>query len=189
MQIKRLGPAFLIAFLPGLASAQMRYTSFEIDFVDIDFGDDLVDVSGDGFELHGSYALGENWFVFGQYQDQNVDYGADGSSLEAGVGYHLPLRPNVDFIAAASFIDAEVGRGQSSVDDQALAIAAGARAHLGKAFEVEGGVKYVNFDDSGSDTSWVVTGRYYFTERFAVTAGTDLSDHADTFRLGFRGEF
>lgn len=189
MNPNRIAPALLLALLPALGHAQMNYTSVEINFVDIDLGNDFLDVNGDGFELYGSYALSENWFVFGQYQNQDFDFGADGSSLEVGAGYHLPLAENVDFVAAAAVVDAEVSRGPVSADDQGIAIRAGARAHLGRAFEVEGGFEYVNFDEADSDTAWVVRGRYYFTRRLAVTAGTDLSDHADTFRLGFRVEF
>ncbi len=65
---------------PSLALADMNYTNFEVDYLDLD-GDGGV--NGDGFEIGGSWELNDQFHLFGSWQDQSFDGGFDGETLEA----------------------------------------------------------------------------------------------------------
>jgi hypothetical protein len=189
MNFKTLASALLVAFAPGVALADLNYTDVELNFVDVELGDDLIDVDGDGFEIAGSYSFSDQYFLFGEYGDQDLDFGIEGKSYEIGGGFHHELGSDFDFVASISYIDAEVEVAGFSVDDDGFALGAGLRSRIARSFEVEGGIRYLDLDASGSDTGFVIGGRYYFNETFAVSAGTDLNDNADTFRIGVRAEF
>lgn len=187
MKFKTIAGALLLVFGPGAALADMNYSGVELNFVDIDLGD--IDVDGDGFEIFGSYAMSDRYFLFGEYSDQDLGFGIDGRSFEVGAGFNHELKADFDFVATVSYVDAKVRLGNFSVDDDGFALGAGLRSRVGRSFEVEGGIRYIDLDQSGSDTGFVLGGRYYFNQTFAISAGTDLNDNADTFRLGFRAEF
>ena len=95
----------------------------------------------------------------------------------------------LDFVGTLSYVDAEVKLGSQTADDDGL----GARRR--HPFARRGVVrarcrlKYVDFDESGSDTGFSVGGRYYFNDSMALGASVDFNDNADTLRLGFRWEF
>jgi opacity protein-like surface antigen len=181
--------ALALAFAPGFVFAEMNYNGVELSFIDVDLGDDLVNVDGDGFELFGSYAMSDRYFLFGEYADQGLGAGLDGRSIEFGAGFNHELKSDIDFVASVSYVDAKVRVGNLSVSDDGLALGAGVRAKVAQKFEVDGGIRYIDLDRSGSDTGFVLGGRFYFNDTFALSAGTDLNDNADTFRIGFRAEF
>jgi opacity protein-like surface antigen len=187
MKCKTVAGALLLAFTPGVVLADLNYTGAELNFVSVDLGD--IDVDGDGFELAGSYAMSDRYFLFGEYGDQSLDFGLDGRSFEVGAGFNHQLKADTDFVASVSYIDAELKFGGVSVDDDGFALGAGVRSRIARSFEVEGGIRYIDLDQAGSDTGFVLGGRYYVNDSFAISAGTDLNDNADTFRIGFRAEF
>ena len=187
MNCKTIAGTLLLACAPGAAMAEMNYTGIELNFVTVDLGD--IDIDGDGFELAGAYAMSDRYFLFGQYSDQDLDFGLDGEAFEVGAGFNHALRTDIDFVGTVSYVDSEIALGSLSIDDDGFALGAGVRARVARAFEVEGGIRYLDLDESGSDTGFVVGGRYYLNEMFALSAGTDLSDNNDTFRIGFRAEF
>lgn len=187
MNGKLAAGALFLALAPGFASAQMSYSGVELNFIDVDVGD--VDVEGDGFEIVGSYEFTDRWFGFGKYGDQDLDFGLDGQAFEAGAGFKHGLLSDVDFVGTVSYVDVEYDLAGFTADDNGLALGAGVRARVARAFEIETGLRFIDLDESGSDTGFMLGGRWYFRDRLAVSAGTDLNDNADTFRLGFRAEF
>jgi long-subunit fatty acid transport protein len=128
-------------------------------------------------------------FLLGEWQDQSLDFGIDGRMIELGAGLTHAFTPDLDFVGTLSYIDAEVEAGGFSADDDGLALGGGIRSRVGTSFEVDAGLKFVDFDESGSDTGFSFGGRYYFTEKMAVSLGADFNDNADTLHLGFRAEF
>jgi len=183
--------AMLAAAVPGAALAAdsqgHSYSDFEISWVDLSL-DGVANVDGDGFEIAGAYDF-DKVYIFGKWQDQSFDFGIDGTALEFGAGLHKELNPKVDFVGTLSYLDQEVKLGGFSADDNGLGIGAGVRSRLADSFELDAVLRYVNFDEGGSDTGVVLTGRYYFNKTMAVTFGTDMTDDVDTLRVGFRAEF
>jgi hypothetical protein len=187
MKRTALFAAVAAAFVPGVVLAEMNYTNFEVSFIDVEL--DSAGVDGDGFELAGAYELNDQIHVFGEWQDQSLDFGIDGRSLELGAGYTHSFSNTLDFVGTLSYVDVEVKLGSQTADDDGLALGGGIRTLIGESFQVDAGLKYVDFDEQGSDTGFSFGGRYYFTDSMAVGASADFNDNADTLRLGFRWEF
>jgi opacity protein-like surface antigen len=179
----------LCMLAPSALLADMRYNTFDASFVDVEIDGGPANVDGDGIELGGSYELNDKFFLFGRWQDQDLDFGIDGRLLEIGAGLHHPLSATMDFVGTLSYLDTELNAGNLSADDSGLTVGGGIRARVADAVEIDASLKLIDFDDSGSDTGVTLGGRYYFSEKMAVGVGIDLSDNADTLRIGFRGEF
>ena len=175
--------AIAAAFVPGVVLADMNYTGVEVNYLDLDVGDS-VSVNGDGFEFAGSWELNDQFHLFGSWQDQSLDFGIDGRTLELGGGWNHGFSDTLDFVGTLSYLDADF----EGTSDDGLAIGGGIRSRLGDSFEVEAGLKYVDFD-SDSDTGLQLGARYYFNDSMALGASIDDNDNFDTFRLGFRWEF
>lgn len=179
-----LVPATLLAQETGPG---MSYSAFDVSYlidVELDGGAD-----GDGFEIGGSYEIADKFYVFGEWQDTSLDRGVDGEQLEFGGGFHTPLSNTVDFVATLSYINAEYDGPGFSVDDDGLGLSGGVRARLSDSFELNGAVRFVDFDDSGNDTGFTVGGRWYFADNMAITGHADFFDDVDVLGVGFRVEF
>jgi hypothetical protein len=187
MKRTALCAAVLAAFVPGVVLADMNYTKLEISMLDVEL--DSANVDGDGFSFAGGYELNEKIHLFGEWQDQSLDFGIDGRSLELGAGYTHGFSDKLDFIGTLSYVDAEVKAGNVTADDDGLAVGGGIRTRVADSFEVDAGLKYVDFDNAGGDTGVSVGGRYYFNDSMALGASADFNDNADTLRVGFRWEF
>lgn len=179
--------AIAAAFVPGALLADMNYTNFEVSMLDVEH--DSANVDGDGFALAGAYELNDKFHVFGEWQDQSLDFGIDGRSLEVGGGYSHSFSDTLDFVGTLSYVDAELKQGSFTADDDGLAVGGGVRTRLSDSFELDASLKLVDFDESGSDTGYSIGGRYYFNDSMAVGASADFNDNTDTLRLGFRWEF
>jgi hypothetical protein len=180
--------AVLAAFGPGLAFADMNYTKFEISMLDVEL-DSPGNVDGDGFALGGSYELNEKIFLLGEWQDQSLDFGIDGRSLEVGAGYTHGFSDKLDFVGTLSYVDAELKSVNFTADDDGLALGGGIRTRIAQSVELDAGLKYVDFDEAGNDTGFSVGGRYYFNDSMALGGTADFNDNADTLRVSFRWEF
>jgi hypothetical protein len=183
--------ALLAVAAPGAALAdEFRYSNFEVSYNDVSLDAGVGNVNGDGLSFEGSYAMNKKLFLFGEYQDQSYDFGIDGTALELGVGLHHELSRTVDFVGTLSYLDSEVKvAGFGSADDNGFGIGGGVRTWLGTHFQLDAMLKWVDFDEAGSDTGVSVDGRYYFKDKLAISFGTDMTDNVDTFRVGFRAEF
>lgn len=182
--------ALLAVAAPGAALAdELRYSDFEVSWIDVSLDGSPVDVDGDGLAIEGSYELNKKIFLFGEYQDQSYDFGIDGNALELGAGLHHELSRNLDFVGTLSYLDQEVKAGGFSADDNGLGIGGGIRTWLGTKFQLDAMLKWVDFDEAGSDTGVSVDGRFYFKKTLALSFGTNMTDDVNTLRVGFRAEF
>lgn len=190
MRVRTLVTAVAGALLvPGIASAEFAYTGIEASYVDVDLDSGPFNVDGDGYRFGGTYEIADSFFLLGEWEEQNFDFGIDGRTLEIGGGYFHSLDSDLDFIATASYVDSEVEAGGLRIDDNGIALGAGIRARLADSFQVEAVLDWVDYDNSGSNTGIRLSGRYYLSDRFAVGVETDFDDDVDTLRLGIRAEF
>lgn len=177
------------ALLPMASFAEMNYSKIEVEYIDVELDSSFGGVDGDGFAVSGAYDMNDQFFLLGEWQDQSFDFGIDGTQFELGAGMHHALSSNLDFVGTLSYIDSEVEVSGFSASDDGLGLGAGIRARVGDSLELDAGLKYVDFDDAGSDTGFSLGGRWYFTETMAFSLGLDTADNADAFRFGFRAEF
>lgn len=132
----------LLATLPFAASAKdsdLSYSYIEGGYVHSDTGRDA-----DGWAINGSWAMNENFHVFGSYAEHNIAVSNVYSNLETtqwslGAGYRHGLTDNVDFVGRLAWTMADsdytsYGR-QLSNDSNGASIEGGVRAAMGKHFE------------------------------------------------------
>lgn len=189
MKLTTLTGTLMLAFVPGAVLADMNYTNFEIGYVDADLDSSFANIDGDGFGLSGSYEIQDNLFVFGQLDELSYDADIDATTYEIGLGLAHAFNEDLDFVGSISYVDAEFDVGPVKVGDDGFALGAGIRSRVAASVEVDAGLRFVDLDQSGSDTGLRLSGRYYFTPSMAASLGADLNDGADTMRLGFRAEF
>ena len=176
------------ALLPLSGNAgDFDYTYFEGGFVNTELDLGPLDVDGDGIGIKGSYAFNDRFHGFATYATQDFDFDVDANQFEIGGGYNWDLSPNIQAVGTLAFVSAEVESGPVSVDDDGFGVGAGLRGRPAPKVEVEGGVDYVDLDDS--NTSFRIDGRYYFNDIWAAGGGISFDDDATSWRIGVRAEF
>jgi len=175
----------LIIFLLALsanASAEFDYNFFEFTYSDIEFDD--IDVDGDALGIGGSFELNDDVFVFGSYQDADLDFSVDATTVGIGVGYHTPLSEVVDLVANVSYQWVEVDvPGFGDEDEDGFGLGVGMRFAATPEFEVNAGISYVDLGDGGDDTALSVGGLYNFTDAFTAGIGGSFSDDVSSISL------
>jgi hypothetical protein len=180
----------------AIAAEGFSYNNVEAAFikgkisVPLDGGEGLS-AKGDGFQLSGSAAFGENLFGFASFGSLGLDkFKIDGVSVDAGgaevkvkplslgVGFHWALSPNLDFVSSVSFERLKVSLSEADFSESAngYGLGVGLRGRVGESLELTGNLKYVDIEES--DFVYGVGGRYYFTPAFAV--GIDYSKYDDS---------
>lgn len=179
-----LAPCLMLA-LPALAAAadEPRYTYAELGYVNTDYDD--IDVDGDGFRIGGSYALHRNVHLVAGYEDVGLDRGFDATAWNAGIGLNFPLRPGLDAVGRARYIDFELDTpGGGDPDEDGYGLEGLVRAMIGPQLELNGGVRYVDIEDD--ETSLVIGGLYEVAKNFAISAELDFGDDVTTLFIGGR---
>jgi hypothetical protein len=184
IKARLLVPCLMLA-LPalGVAADEPRYTYAELGYVNTDFDD--IDVDGDGFRLDASYALHRNVHLVAEYEDTDLDRGIDAEVWNAGIGLNFPLRPGLDAVGRARYIDFQLDTpGSGDPDEDGYGLEGLVRAMIGPQLEINGGVRYVDIEDD--ETSLVVGGLYEMAKNFAISAELDLGDDVTTIFIGGR---
>jgi Ax21 family sulfation-dependent quorum factor len=179
--------SLLVAAVPFAAQAEdMSYSYLDLNYVETDIDNGPT---ADGFGLRGSVAFAENYFVFGEYTNQDLR-GVDIDQFAVGLGGHLGLTETVDLVGRVGYVDAEVSAGGFSVSVDGYLVSAGLRGQVAEDFELEGHVIHRDLgDDGGDDTAFSIGGRYFFTDRFALGAEYEIADDAKTILVGGRFSF
>lgn len=185
-------PRLLLAIalvLPAVAAAQqvtrppLSYTYAQFEYAETEF--DGAD--GDGFTLSGSYELTDVWHAYASYGTADLDGGVDVDTWAIGAGYRYAFRDDIDVYGRLLYLSADASGPGGSADDSGLGIQVRARSRIRSEIEVEGGLQYVNLDDS--DLSLQGEGRYYFSDEFSVHLGLTLGGDADGISIGVRLNF
>jgi Outer membrane protein beta-barrel domain len=173
---------------PAIAEDGFDYSYLELGYVKSEIDDFNVD--GDGLGVFGSYEFTQNFHAFAGYSDQDFDFDLSASTFELGAGYAWPVNPNMDLVGTFSYITTEIDvPGFGSFDDDGFALGAKVRARVANALELTGGLKYVDYDEVGNDTTFGVGARYFFTKMFAAGVDVDFDDDGTTWMLGGRLSF
>ncbi|MFQ5982587.1 MAG: hypothetical protein ACE5KS_04345 [Woeseiaceae bacterium] len=177
-----------LALLPGFAQAEgFDYTYVEVGYISADFDTAGINVDGDGFGINGSFAITDTYHLFAEYSSLGFDFSIDLNQLAVGGGMHFGLSPTIDFVGTLAYLDAEVDSPVGSVSEDGFGIGIGVRGALNSSFEWEAGIDYA--DVGGSDTSFGLDGRYYFTDTVAAGAGISFDDDVTVYAVGIRVEF
>lgn len=189
MQRRMLGG--LIAALAALplatSAAEMSYTYVDLSYVDTEIDD--FDADGDGFLLRGSVRIHENFFVFAEHQNLDFDRGIDSTAWQVGGGVRWPLSNTLDIVGRVGFVKGEIETRGADFDDDGFLLGVRLRGVVAPKFELEGGIDYVDLDESGDDTSFTIEGRYFFLEQLAGQLIVGINDDATTIGIGARYTF
>jgi hypothetical protein len=175
--------------LSAASAAQgLNYNYVEAGYGRVDI--DSPDVDGDGFVLGGSFAVSDQFHLFGSYQTADFDFGIDFTQFDLGLGFNTPITDMVDVVATVSYEYVEVdASGFGSADDNGFGLGVGLRALVSPQVELHGGVEYVDLSDSGSDTALGAGFRFNFNEKFSLglegSWGDDISQYALMGRIYF----
>jgi hypothetical protein len=180
-----LGTVMALGFgTQAMAAEGFSYSNIEASYASYNLKGTTADA--DGFGLSGSYGLGENFSIFADYDDLDVDGGGSLKHLDLGLGYHWALGSNLDLTSGLSYESLDAGPNATG-----YGLAVGLRGRVGESLELTGGVKYYNLNKGvPAQTTFTVGGRWYFTPNFAV--GADFSDQDDfgkSWRVALRYDF
>ena len=179
----------LLAF-SAIAGAQgFGYNYLQASYGAVSFDDSIVDVDGDGLGISGSYGFHPDFYLTGEYQTADMDFGVDLNILELAVGYHTPLSDQLDLTAQLGYVDAEVESGLGSADDDGFMIGAGVRGALSDSVELNGGIDYIDFDQGGSETRSSAGFLFSLTEALTVGAAASSWDDINVYQLNLRFDF
>jgi hypothetical protein len=179
---------------PTFAQDGFSYSFLDLGYVSTHLDDSNVD--SDGFGVSGSLELTDRLHLIASYSNEDFDFDFDpdftvnGKSYEFGAGLNSALNPNLDIEAHVAYIKSEVDApfvGQ--FDDDGIALGVDLRGRIGTRWELQGGLSYVNYDDSGDGKSAHFGARYFITNQFAVGADVSGSEDGSTLFLGGRFNF
>ena len=186
--------AHAAVFEPGSvqlpAPSKLGYTYWQFDVVRGD-GDGYID-GPDGFDLHGSYALAQpGLFVFGGFSHLSGSVGfssPDTNTLTVGAGIHTAINPLTDavFDVSAMHANAESGSPSSAFNGWGYGVGAGLRHMATESLEVNGGVRFTEFDDSDSEFTIHAGLVYRASPLIGLCTDVSTSDDLDTLTLGIR---
>jgi opacity protein-like surface antigen len=145
------------------------------------------DLKGDGFSIGGSLEFGENMFGFASVND--IDYGGISSNLfNVGLGFNWALSPNMDLVSGVSWERIEAKASGVSASDDGIGVNVGLRGRVDR-LELTGTVKYSDFGQSSNGFTLGASGRYYFTDAFAVGPDISHNDDGTNWGISFRYDF
>jgi opacity protein-like surface antigen len=180
----------LIAFSASASAQGFDYNFFSVGYQRMNLDDGFIDVDGDGFGVDGSFAINENFFIFGAYgmgEFEEAGQSVDVDTLSAGIGWHTPLTDRVDFVTGVSYEYVELSAaGFGSADESGYGLGVGLRFQASDAIELNGGINYVDYGD-GDDTGFGVGLLYGVSENVDIGVSADWAE--DTSAYGLNGRF
>jgi hypothetical protein len=183
--------ALLATLFSGFSSSlyAVDYTFVEGRFLlDAEIDGDVLDDDGDGFRFAGSYLLTPDIYVFGKYDDVELDdTDIDFSLLRIGGGYIHPLNATWDANVSFAYASYEAdGRGYDD-DDSGFELSGGVRGMVKPEIEVRATLNYMDIDDS--DTYFTLGGDYYFMPNVSAGIELDMGGDYETMSIGAKYYF
>lgn len=174
-------------------SATVYADDFNYNYIQIGYGEAEIDntggIDGDGPGIFGSVSISDSFHLFGEYSTADFGQGVDLGQLEAGLGYNMSLSEKVDLIGRLSYVNMEVDTPAGSADENGYAIGAGLRGMVTERFEVNGGLDFVDLDDSDSETRVKAGALFNVTDSISVGAQGTWWDDITVYQLNARFDF
>jgi hypothetical protein len=182
------GSMLIAALLAGpVQAADFRYTYLEGGYQRVDI--DNPNVDGDGLFLGGSVLVSQSVFLTAGYDYTEFNRGVDARGLNLGIGVRVPASPDVDVVFEGGYVDARVDTRFGDFDDDGYFVSGGVRWRLNELVELNGGLRYVDLDESGSDVGLGLGVVIDVRPQWSLLAGGEFADDADVLSIGFRYYF
>jgi hypothetical protein len=184
-----LAVAVSSGFSSTLSASDVDYTYGEIRYI---FDGEVADYDMDGFRLGGSYRLTQDIYLFGSYDDTEVDdVDADVTYLKLGAGYIYPIDQTWDANFALAFArDETSGKSVKDDDDSGIELTAGVRGMVKPEIEVRAELNYTTVEIDDDSYAYLTRGGdYYFTPNISAGLEVDLGGDYKTMTIGARYNF
>ncbi len=179
-------PRFLILLALLSITAAPAHAEFSYDFVDVFYGQidfDDADVDGDNIGARVSLSVTDQFHLFGGAAASDLDFGADATTIQAGIGYNTALSPVIDLVAQVSYQRVDLDTPLLNADDDGFGLGVTLRVALTDLVEFNGTIDYVDLDASGDNTSLGGAVLFNLTERFSLGLFGDFDDDASGYSL------
>lgn len=195
--MKKIGSVVFSLFAANALFAQTSLLSY--DYVQGDLGTgDLFDEDFSYYGVGASVSINENLFAVGSYYDGATDDDIqfdprssgklELSSYEVGLGYHMPLNPNLDFAASASYVNSELELFGFSEHGDGYSIDAGLRFKATDKMELNVFADYTDGEGEG-ETGYIASAYYFLLPTFSLGVLFEGADDIDTVAASFRLHF
>lgn len=179
----------LLLALSGVAAAQGKSRGFDYSFIAVSYSNaeyDSQNADGDGLGISASFAVAENFHIFGGYAGTDVGASLDASGWRAGGGINMPISKLMDVVVQGFYQTTKVGLpGGGSVDDDGLGLRAGVRVGANEWIELFGGLTYSDYD-SGNETTFDAGFLLNLSSAFAVGVSGAWDDDVSIWSLDGR---
>ncbi|NQD37130.1 outer membrane beta-barrel protein [Permianibacter sp. IMCC34836] len=193
MMMKKSLLSLAVFAAAGVGAAQASDLSY--NYVQGSYTETEIDAEGasidiDGFNLGGSFELGDMFFVTleagkasGNDNFLGADVDVDTDSRTIGFGFHTAINDKVDFVAslAKSTVDVTVdvdGFNEFDGDADANLLSVGVRGLASESVELFANAIYVDGDDD-SETDLNFGGMYHVSSNFGLGLSFTSADDAD----------
>ena len=188
MRLKKIAAvAALSAVFSGFAAAETpSYDYVQLGYSAGEYADlEVFDLGG--FEVEGSYEIGNNLFVTGKYRD--ADDSAQGFTFDetywqAGIGYRFNYRSDLVFDARLYYnqvdFDLHDSEDYLSADANFFSVAGNARYQVLEDVEVYGGVEWQRWPEGGYQTGIRGGVQYAFGKSNEFAVGIEYSHFSDS---------
>lgn len=183
MKIRTLFAVAALA-LPLAAHAEFEYTYLEGGYFRAE--PDAISDSGDGIGLRGSAAIADNLFISGEFNSVDIDLGPFGSDIDtfgAAIGVHMPLTNRIDVVGSAGWVKVDAG---DFIEDDGARLDLGLRGRINPAFELDGGVRWVNVGDD--ETTGYLRG-LFGRNALRLLVEVEAGDEGERYIIGGRYDF
>ena len=181
---------FVLSFLLLAATANAQssnYNYLQGSFGQVDLDVPGFDVDGDGLGVAASFEIDENFYVSGEYQTADVDFGVDVNILDVVGGYRTGVGRNLDLYANLGYTKVKIeGAGGGSSDDGGFSVGMGLRGAVSEAVELYGGLDYIDFDDSDSEIRAKAGFIMMLNETLGVGLKASLWDDFSVYQINVR---
>ena len=162
----------LLAALPFAASAAdgLSYNYVEGGYVNTDAkGGDA-----DGFGIKGSVAVAPNFHIFGDYTNQETDFGnVDVDQWRLGVGYNYGVAPNTDLLARVAYQRFDL---QHLPTLNGYSAEVGVRTAFTSNFEGHAFAGYEDFGDGADDFYGRLGAQVKFNPNWGISGDVKFAD-------------
>lgn len=180
---------FLAVLSASVGAQGLSYDYAQGSYGSVDLDDSVIDVDGTGFGISGSMRINENFYVTGEYQTADMDFGVDLALLEARLGYNTEISRNLDLIAHVGYIRVDIDASGLGADDDGFLIGAGVRAAVSSNAELNGGLDYIDFDNGDSEMRANAGFFIGLTEELSVGLRASFWDDVNIYTINLRLNF
>jgi opacity protein-like surface antigen len=178
----------LLALSASAAAEDFSYNYLYLGYGGYDVDD--VNVDGNGLGVGGSFEISDKFHVFAGYQAADLDFNVDATTWNAGLGYSMAVSDVIDLVGRVSYESIKLDvPGFGSADDNGIGLGVGLRFAATPNIELDAGIDYVDYSDSGSDTAFGVGVLYNINEMFTVGVDGSWGDNFTTYALTGRFYF